>query len=115
MKSLKCWMLTMAVLLSLAVFPLMSTAQDKEPVNADEAVSALAEQVIDADKTEAVTVIGVINKDKDQLILNADNESYRLDSKVDETVIGQKVIVTGVVADDNGVKTFKPQSIEVAE
>ncbi len=114
MKTLGCRMKTLAALLALALFPLMATAQDVAPVKMDDAVSAM-EKVASADEMKAVTIMGVVNKDNDQLMLNADNESYLLDSQVDDAMIGQKVVATGVVVDDNGVKMFKPQSIKVAE
>ncbi len=114
MKTLGCRMKTLAALLALVLFPLIATAQDVAPVDVADAVSTV-DQFTSADKMEAVTLMGVINKDGDQLILNADNESYLLDTQVDKAMIGQKVVATGVVVDDNGVKMFKLQSINVAQ
>ncbi len=110
MKNLGFRMRTLAALLAIALFPLVATAEDAAPAGADTAM----EQVASAEM-EAVTVMGVVNKDGDKLVLNADNESYMLDGQVDEAMIGQKVVATGVVVDESGVKMFKPQSIKVAQ
>lgn len=113
MKTLIFRMRTLAVLLTIALFPLMAAAEEVASVDMDTIVSA-AKQVAGADM-EAVIVMGVVNKDGDKLVLNADDESYVLDSQVDEAMIGQKVVATGGIVDTDGVKIFKPQSIKVAE
>ncbi len=113
MKILGVRMRTLAALLAIALCPMMATAEEVVPADVDVAVKA-GEQVANA-AMEAVTVMGVVNKDGDNLVLNADNESYMLDGQVDEAMIGQKVVATGVVVDESGVKMFKPQSIKVAQ
>ncbi len=105
---------TLAMLLVLALFPLVATAQGLFSTGEDSAANAV-ERVASTDEMEVVTVTGVFNKDEDKLILNTDDGSYLLSTPVDEALIGQKVIATGVVMAENDIKMFKPQSIKVAQ
>ncbi len=111
MKTLSCWMKILATLLAFTLFPLMTTAQEMTTSEVKDTIK----QIASADKMETVTVVGVVNEVENQLMLDTDTESYVLDTQVDEAMIGQKVIATGVVVNDNGVKRFKPQSIKVAQ
>ncbi len=120
MKILSFRMKMLAVLLAVALFPLMATAKDTASANVDTAVNAVKEvasdvdtaanavkQVASADKMEAVTVMGVVKKDGDKLVLIGEKETYLLDSPVDAAMIGQKVVATGVVKNNNGVKMLR--------
>ncbi len=114
MKTLNCKKKVLATVLALALFPLAATAEDMAAAN-ENSVADVVGQAADAGNMEVVTVMGVVNKDQDKLMLNADNESYLLDTQVDEALIGQKVVATGIVVTENGAKMFKPQSIKVAQ
>ncbi|PID75650.1 MAG: hypothetical protein CSA20_03355 [Deltaproteobacteria bacterium] len=106
MRILNLRMKTLVALLALALFPLVITAQD---------VMSAEKTVASAEQMKVVTVMGVVNKDKDKLMLQTDSESYLLDVQFDEALIGKKVVATGVVTDENGVKMLKPQNIKVAK
>ncbi len=66
-------------------------------------------------REEVVTVTGVINHDHDQLVLNSGTETYQVNTDVDEALIGKKVMVTGVVVDNDGEKEFQVQTVKPVE
>ncbi len=104
---------TLIVLLALALFPFVATAQDAAPAKDTAAITA--EGMPNADKMEIVTITGVISQEQEQLMLDSDVESYLLNADVEEALIGKKVIATGVVVENNGEKIFKAQSIKAVK
>ncbi|PID74975.1 MAG: hypothetical protein CSB28_00325 [Desulfobacterales bacterium] len=78
------------VLLALALFPLVATAQDAASTN--DTPSIMEKAMSNADKMEIVTITGVV-----------------------EALIGKKVIATGVVVENDGKKTLKAESIKALQ
>lgn len=101
------------VLLALALFPLVATAQDAASTN--DTPSIMEKAMSNADKMEIVTITGVVSQDQGQFMLENDNESYLLNADVDEALIGKKVIATGVVVENDGKKTLKAESIKALQ
>ncbi len=101
------------VLLVLALFPLVAAAQGADSAN--HTTSIMEKAMSNAGKMEMVTITGVVSQDQEQFILDNGSESYLLNADVDEALIGKKVIVTGVVVENDGKKTLKAESVKAAQ